>query len=305
MLRSLLSLALALLGAGAEVRAQQLWLSQNDETTYNNSAVGWPASVIAFRFTAPSSASLVGAQIFTGNASPAVQTLELRADDPLTGLPGILLGPQASWTLVHTRSWQGATWPHPALVTAGQTYWLVWRVGGMFPQHSVSADTTPGRVLSEVRVSDGINYFAQSPLAAKFRLYTAHQGGTATPFGQAKPGQYGDPQIAVAGWQSIGAPLDVLLDMAARLQPALLFAGLPIQPGVPIGVGTIYTTSELVWLVTTRLQSNPSSGGYDLTIPTPNDPGLAGIPIGLQWAVLDPLAQDGLSHSAAVEVTLQ
>jgi hypothetical protein len=37
----------------------------------------------------------------------------------------------------------------------------------------------------------------------------------------------------------------------------------------------------------------------------PNDPGLANVPVAFQWAVVDPLAQDSLSHSAGLQVVLQ
>ncbi len=285
--------------------AQQLWLGQNDDTTYGSLAVGWPAAVMAFRFTAPTSDTVVAAQVFTGNAAPSPHTLELRTHDPLTGLPGALLGNPGTWTTEHTRCWQGAVLAQSAAVTAGQDYWLVWRVTGMFHQHSVSADATPGNVLSEVRISDGATWHGQAMLAAKFRLFTSHATGTAFAFGTAKAGTYGNPQIGLTGWPSIGSTVDVLLENTARRQPALLFLGAPVPPGLPLPFGVSWTTADLSLFTTTVSESSPLVGGISLTLRVPLDPQLAGLAAALQWGILDPLAADGIAHTAAIGVVLQ
>lgn len=296
--------AFALAASPSTASAQQLWHSQNDNNTYSNLAVGWPAAVLGFRFTAPSSAVVEAAQIFTGNSTASTQTLELRAHDPVTGLPGALLGPAGSFLLQHTRSFQGAFFPQPIALSGAQDYWLVWRVTGMFPQHSVAADS-PSNTLSEVRVNDGTSWFAVSNLAAKFRLFTQHAYGTSTTLGTGKPGQYGIPTIAASPWPAVGAPLDLTIDNCARRQPSLLLLGLPIPSGIPIGIGTLYTTADTSLFVQTNLQTNPSNGGQAVTFFVPNDPGLANVPIAFQWAVVDPLAADGLSHTAGLQVVLQ
>lgn len=294
---------LSLLASQAPLRAQQLWHSQNDNNTYGNLAVGWPAAVLGFRFTAPSAATVTAAQVFTGNATPDLHTLELRAHDPVTGLPGALLGPAGSWNLQHTRSFQGVLLPQPIALAGGQDYWLVWRVQGMFPQHSVAADS-PSNTLSEVRVNDGTSWFAVSNLAAKFRLFTQHAYGTSTTFGVGKPGQYGVPSIAASAWPAVGSPLDITIDNCARRQPSLLLLGLPIPSGIPIGIGTLYTTADTSLFLTTNLQST-FNGGAAMTFFVPNDPGLANVPVAFQWAVVDPVAADGLSHTAGLQVVLQ
>jgi hypothetical protein len=163
---SLLIAAIAFVASPSSSRAQQLWHSQNDNNTYGNLAVGWPAAVLGFRFTAPSAATVTAAQVFTGNSTPDLHTLELRVHDPVTGLPGALLGPAGSWNLKHTRSFQGPLFPQPIALQGGQDYWLVWRVLGMVPQHSVAADS-PSNTLSEVRINDGTSWFAVANLAAK------------------------------------------------------------------------------------------------------------------------------------------
>lgn len=304
-MRRLLACALlALLAAPAA--AQQLWHAQNDNTTYNNGAVGWPAAVLAFRFTAPTSGLVSAAQVFTGNAAPAPHTLELRAHDGSSGLPGTLLGSPGSWTTLHTRCWQGCALPTAVPLTAGQDYWLVWRVTGMFHQHSVSNDLTPGNVVSEVRVSDGNTWHAQAFLAAKFRLFQPYQAGIATPFGTAKPGTYGDPLIGLSTWPALGSPIDLWLDNAVRRQPALLVLGAPIDPGIPIpGIGITFTTADTSLFVITNTQSSPFTGGATITLSVPNDPGLAFAQVAFQWGVLDPLAADGIAHTAAIGVVLQ
>ncbi|MGE3173812.1 MAG: hypothetical protein AB7O97_14395 [Planctomycetota bacterium] len=296
--------AFLLLALAAAAPAQQLWLAQNDDTSYGNLAVGWPASVLAFRFTAPTTDVVAAAQVFTGNAAPAPHTLELRDHDAVTGLPGTLLGPAGGWTTVHARCWQGAVLPQPVVLVGGQDYWLVWRTSGMFHQHSVSADA-PGNTLGEVRISDGVTWHAQATLAGKFRLFTPYAAGSTQPFGVAKPGQYGAPAIGCSSWPALGSPLDLWLDDAARRQPALLLIGAPVPAGIPLPFGTSWTTADLAFFTLTNTHSSPFVGGATLSLPVPNDPGFAGVTLGFQWGVLDPLAADGIAHSAALQIALQ
>src|SRR5688572_20016786 len=72
-----LALVLAFsLAAVTAAPAQQLAFARNDNPSYGGYAVGWPASVIAFRFTATMPV-VVAAQIFTGNQTPAPHQLEV------------------------------------------------------------------------------------------------------------------------------------------------------------------------------------------------------------------------------------
>ncbi len=96
-----------------------------------------------------------------------------------------------------------------------------------------------------------------------------------------------------------------MLAICARRQPSLLLLGLPIPGGIPIGIGTLYTTADTSLFVTTNLQNSPTSGGQAITFFVPNDPGLVNVPVAFQWAVADALAADGLSHTAGLEVVLQ
>lgn len=285
--------------------AQQLWFAQNDNASYGSYAAGWPASVIAFRFTAPSNASIAEAEVFTGNQTPAPHSVEIRTVDPVTGLPAALLGQPGTWTSTHARCWQGAVLATPANVSMGQDYYLVWHTGGMFPQHSLSDDNYPGNVLVETHISDGSSWHAQAMLNAKFRLFSVYPAGTVQAFGTGKPGQYGIPGIGITGWPAIASPLDVWLDNAARRQPALLLLGSPIPSGVPLPFATIYSSTAATILVTTELLSSPTSGGASLTLRVPNLAGLAGLQLALQWVVYDPMAADSLSHSSAVTATIQ
>ena len=82
---SLLIAAIAFVASPSSSRAQQLWHSQNDNNTYGNLAVGWPAAVLGFRFTAPSAATVTAAQVFTGNSTPDLHTLEPAVHDQVTG----------------------------------------------------------------------------------------------------------------------------------------------------------------------------------------------------------------------------
>ncbi len=290
----ILALVMAL---AATAPAQQLVFSQNDNLSYGGYAVGWPASVIGFRFTA-NAPVLDAAQVFTGNQPPAAHTLEIRTRNATTGLPDQLVGQPGTWSTVHARCWQGARFAAPANLTVGQDYFLVWRVTGMFHQHSLSADTEPSNVLTEVRISDGSTWHAVAQLAAKFRLFAPHSSGTNSTYGTGKAGQYGVPTIGLSGWPTLGSPIDVWLDNAARNVLAVLVLGTPL-PGVPVGFATLWVTPDVVLTTTTRLHTNPTSGGISYTLQVPNVPSAIGYPLSFQWGVFDPQALDGFSHSGA------
>lgn len=299
----LLTSAVALL-VGSLLPAQHLLDARNDNLSYGNYAVGWPASVIAFRFTAVQTTNLEAAQVFTGNQTPATHSVEIRTRDAGTGLPAVLLGQAGTWTSTHTRSWQGAAFAQPAPVVAGQDYFLVWRVQGMFPQHSVSADTEPANVLVETRYSDGNTWNTVSQLPGKFRLYGPGAVGTNATYGTGKVGQYGVPGIGLAGWPALGNPVDVWLDDAARNVVAILVIGFPIPGGVPIGIVDLWVTPEILLAYLTRTHTSPLAGGTSATFHVPNDPSYHGLPLSFQWCVLDPMAVDGFSHTGGATASI-
>lgn len=296
-MRFLLSSAILLFAA--VVPAQQLLDSRNDNPSYGPYAVGWPSSVIAFRFTATATTDLTAAQVFTGNQTPAVHSVEIRTRDAGTGLPSALLGQPGTWTSTHIRGWQGATFAQPASLVAGTDYFLVWRVAGMFPQHSVSADTEPTNVLVETRYSDGNSWHTVAQTAGKFRLYGASVGavGTNTIYGAGKVGQYGVPTIELQGWPALGNPVDIALDNAARNVFAILIVGFPLPSAVPIGIVDLWVTPDILLAYVTKTHTNPLSGGLSTSIFVPNDPTWHNLPLSFQWAVLDPAAVDGFSHT--------
>lgn len=287
----------------AALPAQQLAFSLNDNPSYGSYAVGWPASVIAFRFTATVPV-LVAAQIFTGNQPPAAHTVEIRTRNTTTGLPDQLVGAPGGWTTTHTRCWQGAVFAQPATLALGQDYFVVWRVQGMFHQHSVSADTEPSNVLVETRISDGTTWHAQAQLAGKFRLYSPYTPGTTSAFGSGKAGQYGVPTIGLQGWPALASPIDVWLDNAARNVPAVLVLGTAIPSGVPLGFADLWVTPDLLLTMLTKTQSNPLAGGIGYSLFVPNTPTAIGYALSFQWGVFDSLALDGFSHSAAVTAVI-
>ncbi|MEI6129386.1 MAG: hypothetical protein WCR59_04915 [Planctomycetota bacterium] len=293
--------AVAFVSIIAAAQAQQLYFAQNDNATYSGSAVGWPAAVLAFRFTAQTNGVVNAAQVFTGNQPPATHTLELRTHDTVTGKPGTLLGGQGSWLTLHSRCWQGPSLSLPVALTAGQDYWLVWRISGMFHQNSTASDTNPGNVLVDTWVSDGTTWQTHTQSAAKFRLFVTAPVGTVQAFGTGKPGQYGDPQIGISGLPARGGVVDVWLDNAARRQLAALLIGQPTALVFPFA--TIWTTADVLLLLQTTLQSNPSNGGADYSFFIPNVASVAGFPLTFQWAIFDPLAADGIAHSAAITTT--
>ncbi|MFY9340857.1 MAG: hypothetical protein WAT39_00115 [Planctomycetota bacterium] len=279
--------------------AQQLAFARNDNSSYGGYAVGWPASVIAFRFTA-NVPVLVAAQIFTGNQPPAAHTLEIRTRNATTGLPDQLVGAAGGWSTVHTRCWQGAVFAQPAALTVGADYFVVWRVQGMFHQHSVSADTEPSNQPIETRVSDGATWHAMAMLPGKFRLFAPYVAGSTSAYGTGKAGIYGVPTIGLQGWPAIGSPIDVWLDQAARNVPAVLVLGTPIPTGVPLGFADLWVTPDLLVSVLTRTHTNPLTGGLGYTLFVPNVATAIGFPLSFQWGIFDVVALDSFSHSAAV-----
>jgi hypothetical protein len=300
--------ALAFAALCAASPAQQLALAQNDNLSYGGYAVGWPSSVIAFRFTAPAGLVVDAAQVFTGNQSPATHTVEIRTRNATTGLPDQVVGQPGTWSVVHARCWQGTRFAQPAVLAAGD-YFLVWSVTGMFPQHSVSADTYPGNVLIEARYSDGNTWHAQSMVPAKFRLFGPYAAGTTSAYGTAKPGIYGDPTIGLSGWPAVGSPIDVWLDNAARVAStappnAVLLIGWPTS-GIVFPFATIWVTGDVLLFLQTRLHTSPTSGATSYTLFVPNTPAAAGLPLSFQWGVLDVAAADGIAHTSAVTALLQ
>jgi len=287
---------LLLVALAGSLTGQQLVQSLNDNPSYGGYAVGWPASVIGFRFTA-TSPTVVAAQIFTGNQPPATHTLEIRTRNVTTGLPDQLVGAPGSWSTTHTRCWQGAVFAQPATLTVNDDYFLVWRVQGMFHQHSVSADTEPSNVLIETRISDGNTWHANALTPGKYRLFGPYAAGTTSTYGTGKTGIYGVPTIGLQGWPAIGSPVDVWLDNAARNVIALLVLGLPIPTGVPLGFADLWVTPELLLTMTTRTHTSPLVGGISYSLFVPNTPAAIGFPLSFQWGVFDPAALDGFSHT--------
>jgi hypothetical protein len=298
-------LTCVLLAAAAAAPAQQLSFARNDNTSYGSYAVGWPASVIAFRFTAPAPMAVAAAQVFTGNTAPAPHTLELRDHDLGTGLPGALLGAAGGWTTTHARCWQGPTLPQIVGLAGGQDYWLVWRVTGMFPQHSVAADGNPANVPVETRISDGNSWHGQAMLPGKFRLFAPYPAGATFAFGSAQAGTHGNPSIGISGWPAVGSAIDVWLDDAVRRQPAVLLVGLPAPAGIVFPFGTSWTTAEVALFTTTVTQSSPFVGGATWSFFVPDVPAAVGFPLTFQWGVVDPLAASGIAHTGAVTALLQ
>jgi hypothetical protein len=287
----------------ASLPAQQLAQARNDNPSYGAYAVGWPASVLAFRFTAAARV-LAAAQVFTGNAPPALHSVEIRTRHATTGLPDQLVGAAGSWTTTHTRCWQGALFAQPAVLTPGVDYFLVWRVQGMFHQHSVSADAEPGNVLVEVRVSDGATWHATANLPAKFRLFAPYAAGATASYGTGKAGQYGVPSIGLQGWPAVGSPIDVWLGDAARNVPAVLVLGLPIPGGIPVGFAMLWVTPDVLVTLLTKTHVGPLVGGISHSVFVPNVPAAVGFPLSCQFGVFDALALDGFSHTAAVTATV-
>ncbi|MFO1076918.1 MAG: hypothetical protein U1E73_04240 [Planctomycetota bacterium] len=289
----------------ASLGAQQLVLAQNDNLSYGNSAVGWPASVLGFRFTAPAAMVIDAAQVFTGNQPPAAHTVEIRTRNAATGLPDQLVGQPGSWQTVHARCWQGAQLAQPAVLAANTDYFLVWRVTGMFHQHSTSNANDPNQVQSEIRVSDGSTWHAVTTGPAKFRLFAPYAAGASTAFGTGKAGTYGVPQIGLSGWPAVGSPIDVWLDNAVRAQPTFLVIGWPIPGGLSFPMADVYVTGEVLLLVQTWLHTSPLCGAMSYTFRVPNTPAASGLPLSFQFGMIDPMATLGFAHTSAVTAHLQ
>ena len=198
------------------------------------------------------------------------------------------------------RCWQGAVFAQPAVLTPSTDYFLVWHVQGMFPQHSVSADTEPSNVLVETRISDGNTWHAVNQQPGKFRLFAPYAAGTTSAYGTGKAGQYGVPTIGLQGWPAIGSPIDVWLGDAKYNALAVLVLGTPIPSGVPVGFADLWVTPDLLLTMMTRLHTNPLRGGVSFTLFVPNSPAAVGFPLSFQWGVFDPAALDGFAHTGAV-----
>ena len=175
----------------------------------------------------------------------------------------------------------------------------------MFHQHSTADANDPTNVLSEIRVSDGSTWHAQTTGPAKFRLFAPYAAGSTTSFGTGKTGTYGVPTIGLSGWPAIGSPIDVWLDNAPYRQPALLLIGWPIPAGLSFPFADIYVTDEVVLFLQTWIHTSPLSGALSQSFFVPNAPALSGLQLSFQFGVFDPAATFGLSHTSAMTATLQ
>jgi hypothetical protein len=81
--------------------------------------------------------------------------------------------------------------------------------------------------------------------------------------------------------------------------------GLPIPGGAALPFATLFVTGDAVLVLQAVSHTSPLMGGASFTFAVPNLPAAAGFPLTFQWGVLDPIAADGLSHSAAATAVLQ
>lgn len=292
-----------LLALAAPTAAQRLALAINDDDTFNpGSAIGWPSSTVAMRFspTAPFAAN--AAEVFTGNGTGS-NRLAIWSHDVANDRPMAPLAPAASWSMVPARCWQGAAFATPIQLLAGTTYWLVWDVVN-FSQNSVSATTVTPNVDVRVSSNGGASWHAAVTWAAKLRVHEFQPTGTLNAYGTAKPGQYGNPTIGVSGWPTVGNPLDVWVDDTAVATPCLLLVGTPTN--LPLPIGTAWVDPAVTYFLRTLYRTTPAfRGSATHTFRVPNHPAAVGLPLSFQWGVLDPAAVDGLSHTAAVTALLQ
>ncbi|MCB9892139.1 MAG: hypothetical protein H6833_10865 [Planctomycetes bacterium] len=285
---------------------QQQCYSVNDDGTFNNgSALGWPVAKAAFKGTAPTNLLIVGAEVFTGE-SPGTMGVTLWSHDTGNDRPATQLGTPGTWSSRNANCWQGALFPQPIPLAAGQTFWLAWDTT-MFCQASFGAGAAN---VDYCYSADGGNSWQQSApgvpyqQACKYRLLCAGPTGTVTRYGQGKPG-YNQltPSVDVCSWPARGNRIDLLLENAAPRVPAVLLLG--AQAMLPIGVGTLLATPDVQLPLTTSYIVSGGLVGYaNVQLPIPLDPTLAGASAAFQWWILDTAANDSLAHSDGILVTI-
>jgi hypothetical protein len=154
--------------------------------------------------------------------------------------------------------------PAPDLALADRLFAVIGSVIGyatdMVDDDLPRAVGWPTSVLSEIRVSDGNSWHAQTTGPAKFRLYAPAATATSAVVGAGKPGTYGVPTVGFSGWPTVGNPLDIWLDNAARAQPALLLIGWPIPGGIQFPFATVYVTADNLLVMQTKTHTSPTAG---------------------------------------------
>lgn len=306
-LRAACTALLACLGAGP-LGAQRLAHAANDDGLLEGStALGFPVAQAAMKGVAPRALLVTAAEVLTGESSGSMR-LEIWTHDPVLNRPGTSLGASASWSMTRVNCWQGAGFPQPVALAAGQEFWVVWWTT-MFCQASFS---TAAPNLDYCYSADGGFTWQQQASgvnwsrACKYRLYEAGNVGTVQLYGAGKPGTGGlVPAIGVCGYPAIGNPLDLTLDLAARRVPAVLLVGTAWNaPLGPLGTLLVQPVAELPATTASIFSPAPLAGAATLGVLVPFDPTLRGAQVALQWWVLDAGAIESLSHSEGALVTV-
>ena len=215
----------------APVVAQSCY-AENDGPGFNNAvSMGGPNPLLAVKFTAPSTLTVNGIEVFTGESTGA-NTVSLWSNDAGNNQPMASLG-TGTWAMSSSNSWQGAALSAPVVIVGGATYWMVW--GCQNGSQAAVDVASPTAVIQQYRGTfnggatwNGPFSFANRPW--KFRL-----------------------QCAASLYQvnQVGASLDVNGVMTGGLTPAITTIG--ASTGTATIAGTVGQPWDIAYTVNDTL----------------------------------------------------
>ncbi|MFY9343516.1 MAG: hypothetical protein WAT39_13550 [Planctomycetota bacterium] len=280
-------------------------ISLNDATTTvgtSTTAFGFSGpGVRAWQFIPSVPLVLQAAEIFTSSLAATTprgyQTLEIW-DSNLIFLPGTRLA-GGTWQNQPNLglAWQGASFDQVAVLNASQTYWLVWRESG-----GNRLPYEPGGTLAVAATFSGGTWVLQAAgQAIKWRGYcsllddlgVAPVGSGCLSSANRIPAEFTNnaPTIGNADFQleGTGFPPGSIGLAALGVNPAWISIPIPgTPPGCLLHTDPLVTVTVFVGTGNEQaLHSVGASGHVFLDSPVPANPGLVGVQIISQFAVLD------------------
>jgi hypothetical protein len=285
---------------------QQCAARNDDNTLVTNTTMGGPNLLFGMRLIAEANYTIAAIQVPTGlldgPGSMAIYDHDAGNDRPNQNISGT-----GAYTQCRVISWQGAALPTPIAVTQGQVFWVVWGMpnGSRTPLSTNAVGDVPYRGSFDGGLTWNGQNNGATPWPArpyKIRLFCPYPTNPLQPIGVGKTGTNGVPVLHVTGWSAQGNELDINLKQAAPAVPAILAVGTHAQFQVP-GIADVYVNPILTVVVTTSGTAGRGVGtaGLPLVIPAR---GTAGFPLAVQWFVLDPIALNGIAHTAGIHTVI-
>jgi hypothetical protein len=252
--------------------------------------------------TGPTPALISAIEFYLKTTSSTTTTVELYDEDPVTGKPNNLLG-SGPLTLTPTiEGWYGGVLPTPVLLLPNTNFFVGINLGGgiqpMLVTNGSGVRSTPHWWNKTAGWSG-----PHASYGWRYRVYCFTNQGAFATYGTGKSGSGSAvPEIHGLGFPNTTNTVTIQLARALGGAPAVLLWGR--RSSLPTLFGTVYSFPILVTTVHTTNGSGSVVGWFNLDITLPDDPSLSGAMVAFQYWVVDAGAQDSLSHSNGLEMTI-